>query len=68
MDPHTVSFNTEIGMHTYCAEWEDGDLPCGVDWASDIIEAEFPHLHGVTFWVGMDYLLFHPSFIWACVE
>ena len=41
----------------------DGDLLCGVDWASDIVEAEFPHLHGVTPQGGMDYLLFHPSFI-----
>ena len=63
MDPHTVSFDTGIGVHTYCAEWWDGDLPCGVDLASYIIEAEFLPLHRVTPQGGMDYLLFHPSLI-----
>ena len=47
MDPYTVSFDTGIGVHAYCAEW--GWLPSlWCEWASDIIEAEFPHLHGVT--------------------
>ena len=29
MDPHTVSSDTGIGMHMYCAKWGDGDLLYG---------------------------------------
>ena len=63
MDPHTVSFDTEIGMHIYCAKGRYGELLCGVDWASNVIEAEHPHLYGVTLWRGMSYFLFHASFV-----
>ena len=49
MEPHTVSFDTGIGMHTYCVEWGYGDLLYGVDWAFKVIKAELPHLHGSPF-------------------
>ena len=55
MDPHAVSFGAGICVHTYRAEWGNGDLLCVVDWASDVIEAEFPHLHRVTPQRGMTY-------------
>ena len=32
-----MSFDTGIGVHTYCAEWGGGDLPSGVDWGSDVV-------------------------------
>ena len=67
MDLHTVSFDTGIGMHTYCAECGYGDLSCGVDWDSNVIEAELPHLHGLTTLRGITYFLFHPGFVWACL-
>ena len=67
MDPHTVSFDTGIGMHTHCAKWQYGDLLCGADWASDVIKAEFLHLCEVILRGGMTYLFFHPCFASACV-
>ena len=66
MELYAVSFDTGICLHVYCAKWEYGDLPCGVDWAFNVIEAELPHLHGVTLCRGMAYSLTHFSFVWAC--
>ena len=67
MDLHAVSFDTGIGMHTYCAEQWYSDLLCSVDWTSYVIKTELPHLHRVTIRGRMTYLFFHPCFAWICM-
>ena len=67
MNPHTVPFDTGIGMHTDCAKPWYSDLLCGADWTFYAIKTEIPHLHRVTPTGWMTYLFLHTYFTWVCM-